>query len=105
MSARLLALLVGGTRAVINFLEELKILSNLKIIGLEFERFFVRLARFIELTFVLVCDREIVEGGRVRRIDFNRLFPAVDGFAPKASLRHADPERHLLFRVAACISE
>src|SRR6266446_7010166 len=50
-------------RAVIDFLEQLKVLTNLHVIGLEVERFFVGLARLVELALVLVCDGEVVVGG------------------------------------------
>src|SRR5438477_2043112 len=90
-NARLLALRVfSRARAVIDFLEELEVLTNLRVIGLEVERFFVSLARFVELAFVLVGDREVVMGGGVRRIDLDRLFPPVDGFAPETPLRDVD---------------
>src|SRR4051812_19659220 len=35
-------------RAVIDFLEELEVLANLRVVRFEIERFFVRLARFVE---------------------------------------------------------
>src|SRR5712691_7014100 len=65
--ANLLALRIGArARAVIDFLEELKILPDLNVVGVEFERFFVRLAGLVELPFVFVRDSEVVVGGGVR---------------------------------------
>src|ERR1700687_4680976 len=105
-NARLLALPVfSRARAVIDFLEELKVLPNLHVVGVEVERFFVGLARLVELAFVLVRDGEVVMGGGVRRIDFDRLLPAVDRFPPETALRDADAERALLLRVAAGVGE
>src|SRR5688572_10344202 len=51
--------------AVIDFLEQLEVLTNLNIIRLEVERFFVSLARFVQLSFVLVGNGEIVVRGGV----------------------------------------
>ena len=100
-----MALLFAGARAVIDFLEELEVLTNLRVVGLELERLLVGLARLVELAFVLVGDREVVERGGVGRIDLDRSFPAVDGFAPEAALRDADAERDLLLRVAPRVGE
>src|SRR5882757_2787394 len=81
-NTRLLLRVFAWARAVIDFLEELKVLPNLHVVGLEVERLFVSLARFIELALVLVGDGEVVVRGGVRGVDFDRLLPAVDGFAP-----------------------
>src|SRR6267378_8538055 len=83
------------TRAVIDFLEELVVLSHLRVVRVEFERLLVRFARLFELALVLVGNREIVEAGGVGRVDFHGFFPAVDSFAPEAALRDVDAELHL----------
>ena len=45
-----------------------------------------------ELTLVFVRDGEVVEGGRVGRVDLHGSFPAVDRLAPETALRDVDPE-------------
>src|SRR5262245_49886661 len=100
-----LRLVFARTRAVIDFLEELVILSHLRIVRVEFERFLVRLARLVQLPLVLVRDREIVVRSRVGRIDLHRLLPAVDGLAPEAALRDVDPELDLGLGVASRVGE
>src|SRR5262245_58322244 len=87
-----LRLLFFATRPVLAFLEQLVVLTDLRGVRLDLERLFVRLARFLELAFVFVRDREIVERGGVGRIDLDRLFPAVDRFTPQAALRDVDAE-------------
>ena len=49
---------------------------------------------------MLVADGEIVERGRVGRVDLDRPLPAVDRLAPQAALRDVDAERHLRLGVA-----
>src|SRR5262245_4065311 len=98
-ASAILRLVFARTRSIIDFLEELVVLSDLGIVRVEFERFLVRLARLFELALVLVRNREIVEGRGVGGIDFDGLLPPVDRFAPQAALRHADAELHLRFRV------
>src|SRR5581483_7942587 len=71
----------------------------------ELERLLVRLARFLQLSLVLVADGEIVVRGSVRGIDLRCFFPAVDRFAPETALRDVDAERHLRFRVAFRVGE
>src|SRR2546428_360757 len=105
-NARLLALRIfPRARAVIDFLEELKVLTDLSVIGIEVERFFIRPAGLVELAFVFVGDGKVVVGGGVRGVDFDRLLPPVDGFAPETTLRDVDPERDLRLRVTARIGE
>src|SRR6266850_6062524 len=100
-----LRLVFARTRAVIDFLEQLVVLSHLRIVRVEFERLLVRLPGLFELPFVLVRNREIVVGGGVGRIEFHRLLPAVDGFPPEAALRNVDAELDLGLGVASCVGE
>src|SRR3990170_5173523 len=105
-SARLLTLRVfPWARTVIDFLEEPKVLTDRGVTRLDWERFFVRLAGLVELAFAFVRDREVVMGGSVGGVDFDRPLPPVDGFAPETALRDVDAERNLLLRVAACVGE
>src|SRR5262245_19569698 len=97
---RLLAARVLSGRAIIDFLKEVKILPNLDIVRLEFERFFVGLACFVQLSLVLLADCEIVEGRCVGGVDLDRLLPAVNRLPPQSALRDGDSEGYLLFRVA-----
>ena len=73
--------------------------------GIQFERLFVRLARLVELPFVLVRDGEIVEGRGVGRVELGRLFPAVDRLAPEPALRDADAEFDLGLGLAPRVGE
>src|SRR5437773_3906094 len=53
-NANLLAFRIGSrARAVIDFLEKLEILTDLDVVGIEVERFLVRLAGLVQLAFVL----------------------------------------------------
>src|SRR5689334_14271527 len=88
----------GLGRTVIDFLEQIVVLTNLCVVRLDRERLFVRLPRFVELPFVLVANAEVVIGGGVHRVDFDRFFPAIDGFAPQAALGDVDSELHLFTR-------
>ena len=54
---------------------------------------------------MLVGDRQIVERGRVGRIDLDGLFPAVNRLAPQAALRDVDAELDLRLGVAARVGE
>ena len=72
-NATLLVLLSGP---IIDFLEELVVLANLRIVRIDLERFLVGLARLVELPFVFVADGEVVEGGDVVRVDLGRPFPS-----------------------------
>src|SRR6266540_2669720 len=83
------------TRPIIDFLEQLVVLTDLRVVRREFQRLLVRLARFVELAFVLVSDREIVECLGVRRIELDGLFPPIDRLAPQTALRDIDPELDL----------
>src|SRR5579872_1287825 len=84
-----------AARPVIDFLEQLVVLTDLGIVRIELERSLVRLAGFVELPFVFVGDREIVERGRVGRVELRRFLPAVDRFAPETLLRDVDAELDL----------
>src|SRR5437899_8644681 len=99
------ALSVLGGRPVIDFLEQLVVLTDLSVVRIELEGTLVRLAGFVELTFVLVRNRQVVERGGVRRVDLGGFFPAVDGFAPEAALRDVDAEFDLRLGVAARVRE
>src|SRR2546428_13208514 len=91
------------TRAVIDFLEELVVLSHLRVVRVEFERLLVRLARLFELALVLVGNREIVERGGVGRVDFTRFFQAVVRLEPKAALAPVDYDLSLCFPFASLV--
>src|SRR3954465_12534930 len=76
--------IVAALRAVIDFFEQIVVLSNEDVLGIECDRFFVRLARVLESAFVLVPNPQVVPGGCVSGIRFGGLFPAIDGFFPEA---------------------
>src|SRR2546422_242856 len=99
-SARL-RLVFPWTRPVIDFLEKLVVLTNLGVVRIELQRLLVRFPRLVELAFVFVPDREVVERGGVRRIELDRPFPPVDRLAPQAALGHTDAEFDLRFRLVA----
>src|SRR4051794_39469222 len=83
LTARLLFL---GASAVIDFLEQVEILPDFVVVRIQLGRLLVRLARLVELPFVLVGNGQIVEGRRVGRIELDGLFPAVGRFAPEPAL-------------------
>src|SRR5437762_3477385 len=87
-----LVFLFAAAGPVIDFLEELVVLLNLRVVRIELERPLVGLARLFELPFVLVRNREIVEGRRIARIELGGFLPAVDRFAPEPALRDVDAE-------------
>src|SRR5262245_54116406 len=87
-------------RAVIDFLEQLVVLADLRVVRFELERFFVGVAGLVEHALVLVGDAEIVVRGGVCRVELDRFLPAVDRFAPEPALRHVDAEFHLRSRLA-----
>src|SRR4029077_17778459 len=91
----------GGSSPIIDFLEELKVLTDLGIAGVYFASFFVGLPCLVELSFVLVANRQIVVGGRVGRVDLGSFFPSVDRLAPQALLRDIDTKGDLSFGIAA----
>src|SRR4051812_41611147 len=97
--------IVAALRAVIDFFEQIVVLSNQDVLRVERDSFFVGLARVLESAFVLVSNPQVVPGGRVARIRFGRFLPAVDGFFPEAVLRDLDAEVHLRLRRGACIRE
>jgi hypothetical protein len=80
-------------------------LTDLHVVRLELERALVRVARLVELSFVLVADRQIVERRCVGGVDLDRLFPAVNRLAPEAALGDRDPEGDLFLRVAPRVGE
>src|SRR6185436_5748360 len=96
--------IVAALRAVIDFFEEIVVLANQNVFGIEGERLLIRLARVVETPFVLVTDPEIVPGRGVARIDLGRLFEAVDRLFPETVLRHLVSEVHLRFRVRPGVS-
>src|SRR3954468_15814516 len=62
-------------RAVIDFLEQIVVLSYLRVVRFERQRLFVGFAGFVELSFVFVGDSEIVEGRGVLRVELDGLLP------------------------------
>src|SRR5258705_7853911 len=106
IAATLLRILVAGvilriltSRPVIDFLEELVVLFDQRVVRLDFERLFIRDARFFQVAFVFVRAREVVVRFRVLRVDLRGALPAVDGFTPEAALRDRDPEFDLFLGV------
>src|ERR1043166_3650265 len=98
-AARLLLFRLDG--AVIDFLEQIVVLADVRVVRIERERLFVGLPRFVELPFVLVRNRQIVERGGVFRVEFDGFLPAVNRFAPQAALRAVDAELSLLARIGS----
>src|SRR2546422_784194 len=92
-------------RAVIDFLEQIVVLANLRVVRIERQRFFVRPARLVELSLVLVGDAEVVEGRGVFRVELDGLFPAVNGLAPEPPLGDVDAELHLLPSVGSAVGQ
>src|SRR2546421_12860837 len=97
IAATLLRILVArvilrilASRPVIDFLEELVVLFDERVVRLEPQRLFVRDARLVEVALVLVRDREVVVRFRVLRVDLRGALPPVDGFTPEAALRDRD---------------
>src|SRR5216683_6818421 len=78
-------------RSIIDLLEEVVVLLDLRVVRIERERLFVGLTRLGELSFMFVRHRQIVERGRVGRVDLDSLLPSVDGLAPENSLSDVDP--------------
>src|SRR3954466_16095468 len=93
------ALLVFLCGPIIDFLEELVVLTDLRIVRVELQRLLVGLARFVELSFVLVAGGRVVIGGGVTWIDLGGLLPGGDCLAPRTTLRGANSELHLRLRV------
>src|SRR5687767_2866961 len=96
-AARLLT--VFASRAVIDFPEQLVVLFDERVVGLELESLFVRAPGLCQFAFVLVGDGEVVQSGGVAGIDLRRAFPSVDRFAPQTPLRDGDAEFDLLLGV------
>src|SRR4029079_19722526 len=67
------------------------------------QRAFVGGARLVHLAFVLVTDREIVEGGGVGRVELGGFLPSVNRFAPETALCDIDAEAHPLAGLAAVV--
>src|SRR5437899_4500567 len=95
----------AGAGPVIDFLEQLEVLSDVGVLRIERERLLVGFARLGELPFVLVGDGEIVERGRVRGIDLDGALPSIDGLAPEPFLRDVDAEVNLRLRLGAGVGE
>src|SRR5262245_26610810 len=87
-TTRLLSALTG--RAIIDFSEQLVVLLEQGVAGLELERPFIRRARLREIAFVFIRNGQVVVGGSVARIDLRCTFPTVDRFAPEPALRNGD---------------
>src|SRR5215831_4757636 len=100
-----LAFVLLLSHAVIDFLEEVVVLPDLGIVWFERKRFVVRLAGLFELAFVFVCNRQIVVGGRVTRVQFDRLLPAIDRLTPQTTLGDVDAEIHLRTGLVAFVGE
>src|SRR5262249_8753279 len=81
--------------AVIDFLEQIVVLPDLRVVRIEFQRFVVRLPGLFELPFVLVRNRQVVVRRGVLRVEFDGFFPAIDRFTPQPALRDVDAEIHL----------
>src|SRR5204863_1025519 len=63
-----LLLVFGLGRAVIDFLEQIVVLTNLRVVRLYRQGFLVRLACLVELALVLVSNAEVVVRRGVHRI-------------------------------------
>src|SRR4029453_8606032 len=87
--------------AVIDFFEEIVVLPDQHVLGIQLDRGVVRLARVVELARMLVSDREIVPGFRVRRIEFDCALPPVLRLTPQPVLRDLDAEIDLFLRPRA----
>src|SRR5436190_3985773 len=92
-----------ASRAVIDFLEQLVVLFDERVVRLDFERLLVGDSRLIEVAFMLVGDGEIVERLGVLRVDVHGALPPVDGFTPETALRDGDAEFDLFLRVRPCV--
>src|SRR3982751_3076384 len=97
--------IVAALRAVIDFFEQIVVLSDKDVLRVECDGFFVRLARVFEAPFVLVSNPQVVPGSGVSGIRFRRLLPAVHGFFPESVLRDLDAEVHLRLRARSCVGE
>src|SRR6476619_3071314 len=97
--------IVAALRAVIDFFEEIVVLTNQNVLGIEGDGFFVGLPRVVKTTFVLVTDAEIVPGRGIGRIDLDGFFPTVGRLFPEAVLGHVDAEVHLRLRVRPRVGE
>src|SRR4026208_1424669 len=93
--------IVAALRAVIDFFEEIVVLTNQDVLGIERNRLLVRLARVVEPSLVFVADAEIVPRRCVGGVDFRRLLPPEQGFLPQTTLRDLDAKAHLRLRVGA----
>ena len=89
--------------AVIDFLEQVVVLPDERIVGLERERLLVRGSGLRQLTLVLVGHREVVERCGVGGIELGGAFPAVDRLMPEPALRHLDAEFDLFLGIASLV--
>ena len=96
-TTRLLSALTGC--AIIDFSEQLVVLLDQGVTGLELERPFIRRARLREIAFMFVSNGQVVVCRCVARIDLGRSFPAIDRLAPEPALRDRDAEFDLLLRI------
>src|SRR3954468_15368113 len=78
--------IVAALRAVIDFFEEIVVLTNQDVLRIERDRFLVCLARILESAFVLVANPEVVPRCSIRRIELDRLLPAIHRFFPEPVL-------------------
>src|SRR5713101_8228142 len=104
-TSRRLLEVFAGAGPVIDFLEQLEVLSDVGVVGIERERLLVSLPGLGELPFVLVRNREIVERGGVGGIDLDGALPPIDRLTPEALLRDVDAEVDLRLGVGACVGE
>src|SRR5262245_33439845 len=104
-AARTMLPVFAGARSVIDFLEELVVLTDLGVVRRELESLLVRFASLVELSFVLVGNRQVIVGLGIGGIELDRFFPAVDRLAPQPALRDVDAELDLRFGVASRIGK
>src|SRR5678816_2920725 len=100
-SARLAPVFLS--RAVIDFLEQIVVLPDERVVRLKAKRFFIRIASLGQLAFMLVGNGEVVERGGVSGIELGGAFPAIDRLFPQTTLRHLDAELHLLLGFTSLI--
>src|SRR6185295_9447488 len=90
---------------VIDFLEQLAVLTDLCVVRIQFERLLVRFACLVELALVLVRNAEVVESRYVSRVQLRSFFPPIDGFPPEPTLGDVDAELDLRLGLASRIRE
>src|SRR5678815_1381769 len=100
----LVVLAILASRPVIDFLEELVVLFDQRVIRLQLQRLFIRDPRLFEIAFMFVRDGKVVERLRVFGIDLYSPLPPVYRLAPQTPLCDRDAELDLLFRIGARVS-